>query len=83
MLLFAGAFRVGRAINRRVRAVTLSIAEEGDTITIQATKSGSQRGSGAGRWARFSGSGGGAYVMIRRRGGGSIPGAASKGLADE
>lgn len=38
MLLFAGAFRVGKAINRRVRAVTLSIGGDSDVITIRATK---------------------------------------------
>lgn len=38
LLLFAGAFRVGKAINRRVRAVSLSIAGDRDAITIRATK---------------------------------------------
>ncbi|GBF96807.1 hypothetical protein Rsub_09663 [Raphidocelis subcapitata] len=55
MLLFAGAFRVGAAINRRVRAVTLSIAGHGDTITIRATKSDTPRA-------------GHAYALVRRGG---------------
>jgi hypothetical protein len=38
LLLFAGAFRVGKAINRRVRAVSLSIAGDSGTITICAAK---------------------------------------------
>lgn len=53
LLLFAGAFRVGKAINRRVRAITLFIAGHGDTITIQATKADTPRTAHA-------------YALVRR-----------------
>jgi hypothetical protein len=63
LLLFAGAFRVGQAINRRVRAVTLSIAGHGDTITIRATKSGDTPRAGGGGHGHSH-----AYAVVRRRG---------------
>ncbi|KAI8463301.1 MAG: FAR-17a/AIG1-like protein-domain-containing protein [Monoraphidium minutum] len=67
LIIFAGAFRVGKAMNRGVRALSLSIDGRGDTITIRATKSSS--GGGAAR-ALHSG----AYAVVRRMRR-SVPGA--------
>jgi hypothetical protein len=63
LLLFAGAFRVGQAINRRVRAVSLSIAGHGDTITILATKESRELRTPSGR----SGGGGGGFLRRNAR----------------
>jgi hypothetical protein len=60
MLLFAGAFRVGKAINRRVRAVSLSVAGGGGTITIRAATQGDGGVAGRGSWQ------GHAYALVRR-----------------
>ena len=63
LTLFAGAFRVGKALNRRVRAVSLSIAAagDGDTIEIVAAKAAARgkRGGGGGGGREASSSGGG------------------------
>lgn len=71
LLLFAGAFRVGKAINRRVRAVSLTIAGDSDAITIRAAKAEAH----AARPPRVSFNGHYAYAFIRRRtgGGGGAP----------